>query len=46
MGIDGWKYYNHAMVPSTWPHELVNMQPIKDGTIWKSAGGGKNTVLR
>ena len=43
MQIDGWKYYNHAAIPTTAPHEIPNISPITDGSIWKSGGGG---VLR
>lgn len=39
MEISGWKYYNHAAYPSTWPHEEVNTSPIYDKTIWKIRGG-------
>lgn len=35
---DGWKYYNHAAIPVTAPHEEVNLLPIKDGSIWKLRG--------
>ena len=38
MQIDGWKYYNHAAIPTTAPHEDVDVQPIADGTIWKMPG--------
>lgn len=38
MRIDGWKYYNHAAVPSTAPHEEANVLPIKDGSIWNMDG--------
>ena len=38
MQIDGWKYYNHAAVPTTAPHEEPDMAPIKDGSIWKLGG--------
>jgi len=38
MKINGWKYYNHAAIPTTAPHEKVNTQPIKDKTIWKMDG--------
>lgn len=33
--MEGWKYYNHAMIPATAPHEAVNTDCIKDGSIWK-----------
>jgi len=36
MQIDGWKYYNHAAIPITAPHENPNIAPIEDGRIWKS----------
>ncbi len=42
MRIDGWKYYNHAAVPTTAPHEEPNLIPINDGSIWKTGG---NTPL-
>lgn len=39
MQIDGWKYYNHAAIPTTAPHEIPDISPITDGSIWKSGGG-------
>ena len=39
MNIDGWKYYNHAAIPTVAPHEPVNIQPVKNGTIWRMGGG-------
>ena len=39
MQIDGWKYYNHAAIPTTAPHEEPNMIPINDGSIWKIGRG-------
>lgn len=39
MQIDGWKYYNHAAIPTTAPHEEPNMAPINNGNIWKIGGG-------
>lgn len=38
MQIDGWKYYNHAIIPTTAPHEEPNMIPINDGSIWRIGG--------
>ncbi len=38
MEIKGWKYYNHAVIPTTAPNEKVNMKPLNDGTIWKIGG--------
>lgn len=34
-----WKYYNHAAIPTTAPHETPDMAPIVDGSIWKIGGG-------
>ena len=31
----GWKYYNHAMIPDTVPHEPVNLTALESGQIWK-----------
>lgn len=36
--IRGWKYYNHAAIPTTAPHEDVELTPLKDGSIWKVDG--------
>lgn len=33
--MKSWKYYNHAMIPITAPHEEVDIQCIKDKSIWK-----------
>lgn len=38
MQIDGWKYYNHAAMPTAAPHEKINMSPINNGSIWKIGG--------
>lgn len=38
MTIQGWKYYNHAAIPTTAPHEEVNMDPIEYGSIWNIKG--------
>lgn len=35
MSIKGWKYYNHAAVPTTAPHEEANIDAINDGSVWK-----------
>ena len=43
--VKGWKYYNHSLIPSTAPHEMVNMQPIKDGSIWKKCVWGGWPIL-
>lgn len=39
MDINGWRYYNHAAIPTTEPHEIVDTSPILDKTIWKIGGG-------
>lgn len=33
-----WRYYNHAAVPTTAPHEEADLTPINDGSIWKIRG--------
>lgn len=38
MKIEGWEYYNHAVIPVCAPHEQPNLNPIKDRTIWKCDG--------
>ena len=38
MNLFDWKYYNHAAVPTTAPHEVPDLTPIKDGSIWKIGG--------
>ncbi len=34
MAIEGWTYYNHAMIPTTPPHSTVNLDPIVSKRIW------------
>ena len=36
--IEGWKYYNHAAIPATAPHENPNLEPINNGLIWLIEG--------
>lgn len=38
MQIEGWKYYNHAMLPTSEPHETPDMRPIESGAVWKAGG--------
>ncbi|MDD3416497.1 MAG: hypothetical protein PHY47_21245 [Lachnospiraceae bacterium] len=38
MKINGWKYYNRAAIPTTTPHEKVDLNPIEDKSIWKMDG--------
>lgn len=37
--MKNWKYYNHAAIPTTAPHEEVDLKPLEDGSIWKVDGG-------
>lgn len=32
--VEGWKYYNHAAIPTTPPHIVPNLSPLEDGSIW------------
>lgn len=34
-----WRYYNHAAIPTTSPHEKVDESPLQSGRLWKSVGG-------
>lgn len=34
MGVDGWKYYNCAAVPTNSPDAEPNMSPVINGDIW------------
>ena len=43
--IRGWKYYNHAAIPTTAPHEMPDLVPVQDGSIW-SIGGHKPLLVR
>ncbi len=38
MKVCNWKYYNHAVIPTTAPHEEPDLTPIKDGSIWHIDG--------
>ena len=35
MNIEGWEYYNHAMIPTTAPHEIPDLAPVYNGKFWK-----------
>lgn len=43
--IEGWKYYNYAVVPTTAPHEEADISCIKSRTFWIKCGGGKDTII-
>ncbi len=36
--IPGWKFYNHAAIPTCAPHEMPDLTPLKDGRIWHIEG--------
>lgn len=36
--IPDWKYYNHAAIPTTAPHENPDLTPLKDERIWHIEG--------
>lgn len=38
MQIEGWRYYNHAAIPTTAPYETVDVTAIEDGSIWELDG--------
>jgi len=42
MKVKGWKYYNHAAVPTTSPHEKVDTSAIENGQVWKIGGGARS----
>lgn len=46
MSIKDWKYYNHAAIPTTPPHEIPDLSPIEDGTIWSDLAGEKIFLRR
>lgn len=35
MSVNGWRYYNHAAIPSIPPHDKPDISVIEDGSIWK-----------
>ena len=37
--IEGWKYYNYAVIPTTAPHEEADISCIKSRTFWIKCGG-------
>lgn len=38
MQIEGWKYYNHATIPTTAPHEIPDLRAVENGDVWKIGG--------
>ena len=46
MSVQGWKYYNHAMIPNCAPNEEPDLSVFENGEIWKkSSGGGGHRCL-
>lgn len=43
--IDGWQYYNHAMIPSSAPHEAVDLSAVRNGEIWHYRNGKDRPLL-
>ena len=38
--IEGWRYYNHAAIPTCAPDETPDISPIENGLVWANLGGG------
>lgn len=45
MSVQGWKYYNHAMIPTCAPHEEPDLTAIRNGQIWGKTTGGRTPLL-
>lgn len=45
MSVSGWKYYNHAMIPTTAPHEECEL-PKDIRSLWKNSGRGTPLFAR
>lgn len=41
-----WRYYNHALLPTTAPHEKIDESVIKQGILWKKKWGGVPLLIR
>lgn len=44
--MDKWKYYHHAILPTTAPHEEVDAADVYDTSIWKTQIGKKALFAR
>ena len=44
--LKGWRYYNHAMMPTTAPHEKVDKEAILNGSVWHPDNGKKPLFVR
>lgn len=45
MGIEGWKYYNYAAIPTTAPHIVPDLTTVKNRHIFKRGVHGGRTAL-
>ena len=45
MSVQGWKYYNHAMVPDGRPDQEPELTPVENGEIWSNVHGGGTPLL-
>lgn len=43
--INGWKYYNHAMLPTCAPHEEPDITCVQSGEIWNVSHNGSKPLL-
>lgn len=39
---NGWKYYNHALLPTMAPHKNVDTKLLQNGEIWQIQWGGQH----
>ncbi|MDO5291424.1 MAG: hypothetical protein Q4F05_01615 [bacterium] len=46
LGGNGWRYYNHALIPITAPHEEISLQELNSGQIWRKREGGTPLLAR
>ena len=44
MSVQGWKYYNHAMIPDGRPDQEPDLTPVENGEIWSNVHGGGDTT--
>lgn len=40
-----WRYYNHAILPTSAPHETADVSPMRQKGFWKSVPGGGFPLL-
>lgn len=47
MSVQGWRYYNHAMLPDGQPDKEPDLTPVENGEIWSNVhgGGGRHFLL-